>query len=112
MAYYSYKMVRDYGFAPNPFHGFCTLANCKPTIRKGAQINDWIIGTGSKGMGYINRLIYIMQVSEKITFQEYWENEKFQRKKPILNGSRAQLHGDNIYHKLDNGLYISDNLTI
>ena len=41
-------MTRDYGFAPNPFFGFCTLANCKPKIRKSANVGDWIIGTGCK----------------------------------------------------------------
>ena len=28
-------MTSDSGFAPNPFHGACTLACCKPKIRKG-----------------------------------------------------------------------------
>ncbi len=28
---------RDYGFAPNPFHGICTLATCKPVIRRVAR---------------------------------------------------------------------------
>ena len=32
---YEYVMTSDSGFAPNPFHGTCTLACCKPRIRKG-----------------------------------------------------------------------------
>lgn len=32
---YEYVMTSDSGFAPNPFHGTCTLACCKPKIRKG-----------------------------------------------------------------------------
>ena len=30
MTLYSYIVKHDNGFAPNPFHGFCTLACCKP----------------------------------------------------------------------------------
>ena len=35
MIVYEYVMTSDSGFAPNPFHGACTLACCKPKIRKG-----------------------------------------------------------------------------
>lgn len=35
MIAYEYVMTNDSGFAPNPFHGACTLACCKPKIRKG-----------------------------------------------------------------------------
>ena len=37
---YSYIITRDYGFAPNPFGGVCTLATCKPKIRKGLDANE------------------------------------------------------------------------
>ncbi len=40
-----------------------------------------------------------MQVTEKITFQEYWDDKRFSYKKPVLNGSLKQMYGDNIYHK-------------
>ena len=35
MIVYEYVMKCDTGFAPNPFYGTCTLACCKPRIRKG-----------------------------------------------------------------------------
>jgi len=38
---HSYVVARDYGFAPNPFFGFCTLATCKPRLRSVAQVGDW-----------------------------------------------------------------------
>lgn len=47
MKIFSYVVSRDFGFAPNPFFNFCTLATCKPKIRKDAKIGDWIIGTNS-----------------------------------------------------------------
>lgn len=97
---FRYKIEHDYGFAPNPFHGICTLATCKGDIRKNKhlQIGDWVIGLGSKSMGNLNHIIFAMQVEEKITFDEYWQNPRFECKKPCLNGSLVQMYGDNVYH--------------
>lgn len=99
--YFSYKIEHDYGLAPNPFHGYCTLAVCKSNIRNNRflQIGDWIIGTGSKTLENLHELIFAMRLEEKITFDEYWVDKRFQKKKPILNGSLAQMYGDNFYHK-------------
>jgi Nucleotide modification associated domain 2 len=44
---YSYVIEHDLEFAPNPFHGTCTLACCKPDIRKKAVEGDYILGTGA-----------------------------------------------------------------
>jgi len=99
MAYYSYKITRDYGFAPNPFFGYCTLACCKPDIRAKAEVGDWIIGTGAIENKLLHNLIFLMKISEKLSFEDYWNDKRFERKKPLLNGSLKQIHGDNIYHK-------------
>jgi Nucleotide modification associated domain 2 len=40
-----------------------------------------------------------MRVGRIITFDEYWSDPNFAAKKPVLNGSRAQQYGDNIYHR-------------
>ena len=98
---YSYIVARDYGFAPNPFYGFCTLATCKPRIRKSAAIGDWIVGTGSKRKNKAGHLVYAMRVTETMSFDEYWIDPRFQHKKPGLYGSQKQAFGDNIYHKED-----------
>lgn len=45
---FSYVIPTDDGAAPNPSWGECSLAICKPAIRKGADVDDWVIGTGSK----------------------------------------------------------------
>ena len=100
---FSYVVARDYGFAPNPFFGICTLATCKPRIRRTASIGDWIIGTGSHQRGRRGHLVYVMCVTEIMTFNEYWENERFRRKKPNLRGSVKQGFGDNIYFQNDAG---------
>jgi len=96
---YSYIVARDYGFAPNPFFGFCTLATCKPNIRKMAVIGDWIVGTGSKVYQRDGHLVYAMKVSEILTYDKYWRDPRFCQKKPNLRGSLKRGYGDNIYHR-------------
>ena len=99
MKLYSYVVARDFGFAPNPFFGFCTLATCKPKIRKHALVGDWVVGTGAKvAYGYSGRLIFAMQVSEVLDFDTYWKDSRFFLKRPNLTGSLQVLYGDNIYH--------------
>lgn len=101
MEYFSYVVEHDYGLAPNPFGGYCTLAVCKPDIRKNKNLNigDWVIGTGSQKLERLNHMIFAMKLEEKLTFDEYWEDKRFQYKKPIVNGSLVQMYGDNFYHK-------------
>ena len=101
MRLYSYKVARDYGFAPNPFYGCCTLATCKPAIRLRAEVGDWIIGTGAVGAGNDGDLVFAMRVSETMTLDEYWEDPRFRDKRPNLRGSLKQAFGDNIYHRDD-----------
>lgn len=100
MKLFSYIVARDYGFAPNPFFGFCTLATCKPQVRAKAAIGDWVVGTGAKGKyNLAGSLIYAMKVEEILTFDEYWADPRFACKRPVLNGSLKQLYGDNIYRR-------------
>jgi hypothetical protein len=111
MKCFRYKLEHDYGFAPNPFHGFLTLATCKGDIRKNKnlEINDWIIGLGSVAMHNLNHLIFAMQVEEKLTFDQYWSDQRFDVKKPELCGSLVQLYGDNVYHTDERGVFIQEN---
>lgn len=94
---YMYVVDRDFGFAPNPFHGICTLATCKPPIRKGACVGDWVIGMGGSRLKATGRCIYAMEVTRAITFNEYWSSREFRDKRPVRNGSRVMMVGDNIY---------------
>lgn len=106
MKFYSYKMSKDYGFAPNPFGGICSLATCKGNIRQSAELGNWILATGSKEIRPADRIIYCMKVTEKLTFEEYWNDPRFQFKKPIANGSLTKIHGDNVYSKDSSGIWI------
>ena len=117
MVVYSYVIEHDFGLAPNPFGRYCTLAVCKPKIRGSSKlkVGDWILGTGSKaieistGKKWLRRkLIYAMQVTEIITFDDYWSDPRFQYKKPKMNGSRVAMFGDNFYHTDENGNWIQE----
>jgi hypothetical protein len=78
---FSYVVDHDYGYAPCPFGGFCTLAKCKygtikckngtrRNIVELAEEGDWIAGTGGadldKSAGH-SKLIYAMRVDERIS---------------------------------------------
>ena len=95
---FSYVVRYDFGFAPNPFHGVCTLATCKPQIRRAAAVGDWVVGTGSAPNRLTGRLVYSMRVSEAMSYDDYWNDPRFLVKRPNLRGSLIQAFGDNIYH--------------
>jgi hypothetical protein len=99
MRVFSYAVARDFGFAPNPFYGYCTLGTCKPVIRRVAKVGDIVLGTGSKALDREGYLIYAMRVTEAMTFNSYWDDPRFQIKKPNLSGSVKKQFGDNIYRK-------------
>ncbi len=94
---YSYILRLDTGFAPNPFHGFCTLATCKPRIRKTANVGDYVIGTGSNSKNRQGFLVYAMRITEVLSLDEYWRDHRFQSKKPQEAGCWKEACGDNVY---------------
>lgn len=98
MTVWSYKISRDFGFAPNPYYGFCTVACCKPGVRKGAEVGDLVVGCGSAALNLEGKIIFGMVVDEKLKFDEYWDDSRFQKRKPCFKSGRAQMYGDNIYH--------------
>lgn len=105
---YIYVVDRDFGFAPNPFHGVCTLATCKPRIRSAAAPGDWVVGVGGRRLQATGKCVFAMQVTRKLPFTEYWAAAEFQIKKPIRNGSSVRLVGDNIYEMSAEGWRQSD----
>ena len=104
-----YVIARDFGFAPNPFHGVCTLATCKPVIRRTAQIGDWIIGMGGSRLRATGRCIFAMRVTGMLGFDEYWSDLSYHSKRPVRNGSQRMMVGDNIYHRdAGNGKWLQE----
>ena len=99
-----YSMTADTGFAPNPRNGILTLACCKPDIRNKANIGDWVIGTHSTNKQSPfhgdQSLCYLARISEKLTFDAYFNDIRFQTKK-----TEFHPQGDNIYYCLENKIF-------
>ncbi len=102
MRIFVYVLKFDSGFAPNPFHGWCTLACCKPAIRRTSRPGDWIVGLTPRALG--NRVAYAMRVEESLSFEEYWSDPRFKTKRPRWKkrASRVDKRGDNCYEPLGN----------
>jgi hypothetical protein len=115
--YYSYRLVWDTTFAPNPHKGILTLATCKPVIRRTARVGDWIAGfaaysvkNGIRPTHDQERLIYLAKISEIMPLAEYWE--KHPEKRPDLSVQNSCMaYGDNIYEPtgIDNELKLISN---
>ena len=101
MKVYCYIIEHDWGFAPNPFWGVCTLATCKPQIRKSARIGDVIFGVTKKSVSYPRKIIYWMKVDKIMNIDEYYKDNKLKVKRANLRGSIMQCYGDNIYYTKD-----------
>ncbi len=97
---FSYIVVHDTGFSPNPFHGLLTLACCKPRIRRTASVGDIIVGLSSRS----ERIVYATQVAEVIGFEEYWADPRYQVRRPVMDSPQIVYRvGDNIYEPSDAG---------
>lgn len=105
MRLFAYKMTHDSGFAPNPFWGYLTLATCKPKIREHKRPGDWIAGFTSKTLcgDWVGdeRLVFLMQVDEKVALADYFEDVRFESRIPRPSPAAAVYRcGDNIYRPL------------
>jgi hypothetical protein len=102
MRLFSYILRVDSGFAPNPFHGLCTLACCKPVIRRTASTGDLIVGLTPASVGH--RLAYAMKIGEVLPFDCYWKDARFRSKRPQWSSPRkADWIGDNCYEPMADG---------
>jgi hypothetical protein len=101
---FTYTIPVDDGAAPNPFRGLCTLAICKPGIRRAAKKGDWVAGLGSKKApsgDLSKRLVYAMHVDESVPFDEYDERAAAEWPDRVPDISSADLTrplGDCIYY--------------
>jgi hypothetical protein len=97
----SYVVREDTGFAPNPFGRYCTLAACTPN-HQGLRLHtgDWLVGHEPISRG--TKLVYAMKVSEIPNFNTYFNDSRFEYKKPYPAGNWQARCGDNIYHRAGN----------
>ena len=81
---YMYRMDHDTGFAPNIDYGICTLSGCRDDIIgwKTVKEGSWIIGIGGNNTKKPDKLIYAMEVEEKISYSEF--REKYPPKSKYL----------------------------
>lgn len=105
MELFSYKMTHDTGFAPNPFGHTLTLATCKPKIRRYRFPGQWIAGFTSRALtgdqAGRERLVYLMQIGEKLPLSDYFKDPRFQDKIPATQSNDPVCQvGDNIYRPL------------
>ncbi|MGI6688762.1 MAG: hypothetical protein ACOX6Y_10570 [Christensenellales bacterium] len=111
---YIYKLDHDTGVNPNPFGDYCTLAHCKDRMREKiaedikkfvnhtlsiADMGIWVIGIAGKrldfnGSNRYGRIVYAMQVTEVLTFDEYWKDPRFAYKQPNLTPEQKMQFQD------------------
>jgi hypothetical protein len=100
---FTYTITHDDGAAPNPFHGVCTLAICKPSIRRVAAPGDWVVGLGSRnapGGDLSGKVVYAMRVESSVSFRDYDKiaNKKWPGKVPdVTSLDLSKRLGDCIY---------------
>lgn len=100
---FTYTIPIDDGAAPNPFRGMCSLAICKPAIRRVAKPNDWVVGLGSKNApsgDFSGHLVYAMRVEEVLTLREYDQQaiSRWPHRIPIVRSTDlSERLGDCIY---------------
>jgi hypothetical protein len=94
----AYIITVDFGFAPNPFGRYCTLACCKPTIRRMAEQDDIVVACASSRSAAPGRLVYAMRVKNVIPYQKYWRDSRYAPRKPSMKTAISR-RGDNIWHQ-------------
>ena len=81
MKLYSYIVVSDNGYAPNPTDGVCTLAYCKPEVRWFADPGDHVVGLAGakyrKRVATYRPIIYVMRVTDVCSFEEFKIDERY-----------------------------------
>lgn len=102
-----YVLTNDTGFAPNPFHGWCTLLGCTPNYRNADLARgDYIAGVFRSGRPL--RLVYVMEVHDVLDYDDYYQDRRFQKKKPRREGTWQERAGNNIYFLDSSGRYVQD----
>ena len=100
---FTYTIPFDDGAAPNPFNGMCSLAICKPGVRRTARPGDWVAGLGSRDApsgDLSGSLVYAMFVQEALSLRDYDRDARLRRphRIPDVNSSaQSDRLGDCVY---------------
>jgi hypothetical protein len=103
---FSYVIPEVTGLAPHigpddldPARMIATLAVCKNQVRKAAKPGDWVMAVSAAKSGHPRgTLVYALQVGEKIPFSQYFNDPRFQSRKPDVHP-----RGDNFYRPDEKG---------
>ena len=84
MRVHTYVIATDAGSAPNYDPPAVTLAVCKPRIRKKARVGDMVLAFAGSKLNPTSghSVVWAGIVSELLTFAEYWNDPRFDFKKP------------------------------
>jgi hypothetical protein len=101
MRVHTYVIATDAGSAPNYDPPLTTLAVCKPRIRRKATVGELVLAFAGATMNPYepHTVVWAGVVAEKLTFDEYWNDPRFEAKKPDCNA-----RPDNFYRPMDGGL--------
>jgi len=77
----TYRIVTDLGAAPHISNGYLTLTICKPTIRKGAAVGDYVMALVAQSNPNIPKagedrhflIAYLFKITEVVRMEEYEE---------------------------------------
>lgn len=115
---YVYRMHHDTGFAPHIDGNLCFLSGCKysktgkrKNIEEAALPDSWIIGIGGNKTMQANKIIYIMEVLDNISREQYKTDYPLQSKYilPTHGGTRV-LMSKNYYYFGDNAINVPSSL--
>ena len=97
----AYVIATDAGSAPNYDPPCTTLAVCKPRIRQAASLGDLVLAYAGSDVNPHDphTVVWAGLVSEKLTFAQYWNDQRFRNKKPDRSATP-----DNFYRPVDGGL--------
>lgn len=63
------------------------------------SVGDWVTGFGGSDTPVHRKLVYLMEVTETLSYNDYWNDPRFEQKKPCFSKSIKYCYGDNIYHR-------------
>jgi hypothetical protein len=98
---FTYKVAFDGGTAPNPFGKYCSLAICKPGIRKSAIRGDIIVGFSTDENRIDpdrNRIVYLMIVADSVDWAKYGTNCRSDKDLKIKIPTSKNHQGDCIWN--------------
>ena len=100
MRIHTYVIAVDSGAAPNYDAPCTTLAVCKPRIRRKAQPGELVLAFAGHKLNphEPHTVVWAGVVSEKLSFADYWNDQRFAGKKPDRNATP-----DNFYRPTPEG---------